>query len=157
MKKILFAILTIFTITTQSWGDGFTVTGRLVTISDNIEDPIVGENVVFTEYQNFGGDSNSLYTTTDEQGYFSLEIPNAGYIHITPIGAEPKAIRVNAQNTDLGTIEIESDNELEVSTVTSCSKDELLNAHAENGIYANNQCQPTKCKTPRYKLKIDIE
>lgn len=161
MKKIILSLLIIFiSLPAPSWADGpYTVTGTVyiqTTIEGEVQsEPAVGETIIFTEFSNWAGDSSiDTYAVTDTNGQFSLPIPKKGYIHITPIGASRKLIPVEAENKDLGDIIIQADNSLDEAVVQPCTKQELKDLNANIGRYLKGACQPIKCKTPRYVLKI---
>ncbi len=134
MKKILVAILTIFTLYAPSWADEITVYGTVV---DENNEPLAGCWV------SAGNKTNTVYNAeTNYDGYFALNLDPTNYsdfsIDCSTLGYEVKYMSITPTKTDYGTIQMtpkpDSEN-IEAVTVDAvgCTELALKYANAKSG------------------------
>ena len=172
MKKPLVSIFTImFAVPAMA---NMTVTG---TIQDDLG-PIIGAAVMVAG-------NNSIGTTTDNNGQFTLSVPDSTtQIQTSMLGYHDKIIDIPSGG-NVGTIDlIVADEQIteathtETITGTPCSDKELAAANAKSGTRAlrddnsiycipiacargyklnkrNNSCEALNCESPRYVLSAD--
>lgn len=161
MKKILFAILTIFTITTQSWGDGFY--GKVI---DEQGEPISWAYVIFTPNKTTDRykDLNEKYSEqTDENGSFIIEdtsVVKDGKLSIQILGYKTQEITItdNTSAESPFTVTMVMDKEtLEASTtaVVVCTEEKIKQLKKSGATKWEPKlgCIPSECTAPRYKLE----
>ena len=172
MKKHLVSIFTImFTVPAMA---NMTVTG---TIQDDLG-PIIGAAVMVAG-------NNSIGTTTDNNGQFTLSVPDSTtQIQTSMLGYHDKIIDIPSGG-NVGTIDlVVADEQIteathtETITGTPCSDKELAAANAKSGTRAlrddnsiycipiacargyklnkrNKSCEALNCESPRYVLSAD--
>ena len=172
MKKPLVSIFTImFAVPAMA---NMTVTG---TIQDDLG-PIIGAAVMVAG-------NNSIGTTTDNNGQFTLSVPDSTtQIQTSMLGYHDKIINIPSGG-NVGTIDLVTADEqiteathTETITGTPCSDKELAAANAKSGTRAlrgdksiycipiacahgyklnkrNKSCEALNCESPRYVLSAD--
>ena len=172
MKKYLVSIFTImFAVPAMA---NMTVTG---TIQDNLG-PIIGAAVMVAG-------NNSIGTTTDNNGQFTLSVPDSTtQIQTSMLGYHDKIIDIPSGG-NVGTIDLVTADEqiteathTETITGTPCSDKQLAAANAKSGTRAlrgdksiycipiacahgyklnkrNKSCEALNCESPRYVLSAD--
>ena len=91
MKKIriFFAAMVMLALSVTAFAQNITVKG---TVKDGAGDAIVGASLVLQG-------NNTIYTMTDTNGAFSLNVPSDGVLEVNCLGYEPVLIPVNGHTT----------------------------------------------------------
>lgn len=139
MKKLLTAIFVI-SITVPAFA--VKVTG---TVYDDLGAPLYAATIQQV-------DNLANGTITNEQGEFSIDVPNDDtQLTIRYVGMKTK--NLTAAQANGNTIKMEIDSEiLKDIVITSCTKNSVANAKSILYNKATEKCVPTECESARYKL-----